>query len=140
MPEPLVKMFFDHGEGQRNPTLTSLMSTLKSILQGFLNVYIVFDALDESPERHRFLTLLRTIHDWGVNGLHLLAISRKERDIEKVLNRIVSHAVPMEERLVDIDIKLHVTKTLVYDDYFQMCSAEEKELIKTTLTEGAHGM
>jgi hypothetical protein len=113
------------------------MSALKSIIGSFQAVYIVFDALDECPERSRFLTLIKEFHEWGFDKLHLLATSRKERDIEETLSGLISHEVPLDESLVDGDIRVHVSRTL--EDNFR-CSAEEKEMVKTTLVKGAHGM
>ncbi|KAF8507626.1 hypothetical protein JB92DRAFT_3198641, partial [Gautieria morchelliformis] len=117
-----------------------LMNTLKSIVKGYQTVYIVFDALDECPERSRFLEAIEEINDWKLDTLHLMATSRKERDIEETLGGLISHAVYMHESLVDGDIRVHVSRTLDDDRRFRMCSAEEKEMVKTTLINGAHGM
>lgn len=103
-----------------------------------MNVYLIFDALEECPDRHELLKLLELIHDWGIDTLHVLVTSRTERDIEKGLTRLVSHEVPMDESLVDGDIRLHVTETL--DRHFQMCSVEEKNNIESTLIGRARGM
>ncbi|KAF8490584.1 hypothetical protein JB92DRAFT_2675852, partial [Gautieria morchelliformis] len=106
----------------------------------FRAVYIVFDALDECPERSTFLKVVKEIHAWRVDGLHLLATSRREGDIERVLKGLVSHEVSMNESLIDPDIKVHISRTLLEDIEFSMCSEDEKEMVKTTLMKGAHGM
>ncbi|KAF8522370.1 hypothetical protein JB92DRAFT_1728434 [Gautieria morchelliformis] len=118
----------------------SLMSALKSLIGSFQDVYIVLDALDECPERARFLGLLKEIHGWRLGALHLLATSQKVIDIEETLSGLVSHQVPMDESLVNGDIGFYLRKTLEDDIKLSMCSAEEKEMIKTKLVEGAHGM
>ena len=130
----------EQGGGHRDPSQEDLISTLKAIVRGFQTVYIVFDALDECPERSRFLTVLREIHSWEFGPLHLLATSRKERDIEGMLGSLISHEMPMDESLVDGDIQVHVTRTLEDDMKFSMWSPEEKEMVKTALMEGACGM
>ena len=116
------------------------MRTLKSIIQSFENVYIAFDALDECVDRHQLLMILGQMHYWGISTLHLLATSRRERDIEEELKPLVSHEVPMMESLVNADIHLHVTRTLVSDIKFQKCPEVLKERMKITLMRGAHGM
>jgi len=72
--------------------------------------------------------------------LHLLATSRQELDIARASETLVSHDVPMDGSLVDRDIRVHVPKTLDHDDEFRMHSAEERKLVETALTGGAHGM
>ncbi|KAF8510451.1 hypothetical protein JB92DRAFT_3118991 [Gautieria morchelliformis] len=106
-----------------------LKSTLEFIIGTFEeNVYIIFDALDECPDRHKFLELMKEIHGWDFDTLHLLATSRDEQDIETTLQDLVSHQVSMDEGLVDNNIQL------------SKYSAEKKETIKNTLMDGAHGM
>ena len=116
------------------------MLTLRSIVGSFKDVYIVFDALDECNNRSGFLERLTEIHGWGLDKLHLLATSRKERDIEETLRHMVTHRVPMDESLVDSDILVHVSTTLNHDHKFKTWSGDEKQMIETTLIEGAHGM
>ncbi|KAF8510539.1 hypothetical protein JB92DRAFT_2727720, partial [Gautieria morchelliformis] len=140
IPVALVKLFNESKRSHQSPTLGQLMATLKAILGGFQGVYIVFDALDECPQRGQLLKLLREFNVWGLGTSHLLATSRKERDIEDALDSLVSHQVPMDESLVDIDIRLHVTQTLEHDTKFSRCSTEEKRTIENTLIEGARGM
>lgn len=103
-------------------------------------MYLVLDALDESPDRREFLTLLMRIQSWRIDHLHLLVTSREERDIEDELSHLVTHDVPMTESLIDGDIRIHVSNILGHASAFQMFSEEEKNMIETTLTEGAHGM
>ncbi|KAF8466287.1 hypothetical protein JB92DRAFT_2022963 [Gautieria morchelliformis] len=141
-PHALESLFSKNEQGHTHqaPSQEDLMSTLKTIIRGFQAVYIVFDALDECPERSRFLKVLREGHDWKLDTLHLLATSRKEGDIQKALSGLVSHEVLMDKSLVNGDIRVYVSRRLVDDVEFSMYSAHEKEMVKTTLTQGAHGM
>ena len=138
--DALTSLFSQYGEGQQPPPLDELMITLKSMIGAFSNVYIIFDALDEYSERDELLRILGLIHGWKIGTLHLLATSRKERDIEVGLDSLVSHRVPMDEILVEDDIRMHVVRILADDIKFRQYSGEEKKLIKTKLMEGAHGM
>ena len=73
IPDALVRLFSKNEEEQRSPTVRELTSTLWTIIGKFRNVYLVFDALDGSPDRHAFLAFLGQIHDWGIDDLHMLA-------------------------------------------------------------------
>jgi hypothetical protein len=137
----VLETLFSNNSGARRPVAQEeLMSTLKSIIGSFQAVYIVFDALDECPERSRFLSAIQDIHALEFDTLHLLVTSRKERDIEDTLSGLISHEVPMDENLVDGDIRVHVSRTLEDDTRFRMFSAGEKEMVMAALIEGAHGM
>jgi hypothetical protein len=140
VPVALAKLFEANLEGQLSPTPEQLMETLRAIIGNFRNVYLVFDALDECPKRDELLIMLQDIHGWGLDTIHMLASSRRERDIQDTLDTLVSHEVPMDERLVDDDIRIHVCKTLDRDIKFKRCSPEEKQLIESTLIKGARGM
>jgi hypothetical protein len=142
MPYALQSLFSKNEQGgaHRQPGQEDLMSTLKAIIRSFQTVYIVFDALDECPERSRFLAVLREIHSWEFGLLHLLATSRKERDIQEMLGGLSSHEIPMDESLVDSDIKVHVTRTLEDDGKFRRYSPEAKKMVKTALMKDAGGM
>ncbi|KAF8530818.1 hypothetical protein JB92DRAFT_2683973, partial [Gautieria morchelliformis] len=95
----------------------------------------IFDALDECPRRHQFLELIKEIHGWKFDALHLLATSRDEQDIEKTLQDLVSHQVSMDEGLMDSDIRVYVSRKLKDDNKLSKYSAEKKETIKTTITD-----
>ncbi|KAF8482351.1 hypothetical protein JB92DRAFT_3268310, partial [Gautieria morchelliformis] len=135
IPPTLESLFSKNGQDgtDRDPGQEDLMSTFKIIIRSFQAIYLVFDALDECPERSSFLKVLREVHDWKLDTLHLLATSRKEGDIQKALGGLVSHEVPMDKCLVDGDIQVYVSRRVVEDIEFRMCSAGEKEMVMTTL-------
>ncbi|KAL6812142.1 ankyrin repeat-containing domain protein [Trichoderma sp. SZMC 28015] len=68
------------------PSTEELQNSLISTLRGFINVYIVIDALDECPnintQREELMEILHYILDSNLNNLHLFCTSRKESDIE----------------------------------------------------------
>ncbi|KAF8505145.1 hypothetical protein JB92DRAFT_762924 [Gautieria morchelliformis] len=141
IPDYLGDLFSRKGDGKQSPSSEELESTLKSIIGTFKNdVYIVFDALDECPDRPEFLKLIKEIQGWNFDKLHLLATSRYEQDIEKTLRDLVSHQVPMDESLVDGDIQVYVSRQMNDDPKFIRYSEEKRETIKITLLDGAHGM
>ncbi|KAF8527653.1 hypothetical protein JB92DRAFT_3107437 [Gautieria morchelliformis] len=137
----LAQLFSDKKNGLESPSLGELKSTLKFIIGTFKkNVYIIFNALDECPRRHQFLELIKEIHGWKFDALHLLATSRDEQDIKKTLRDLVSHQVSMDEGLVDSDIRVYVSRQLKDDNKLSKYLAEKQETIKATLIDGAHGM
>ena len=140
VPNSLEKLFSEFADGLRSPTLEELLSTLQSIIASFEHVYIIFDALDECQDRRHFLQILKHIHGWELSTSHLLATSRQEHDIARGLETLVSHDVQMEQTLVNGDIRVHVSKTLDYDDEFRMLPVKERKLVENTLAEGAGGM
>jgi len=140
VPNPLEKLFSEYADGLRSPALEELMSTLKTIIASFEHVYIIFDALDECQDRRHFLKVLKQMHGWELSTLHLLATSRQEHDIARVLDTLVSHDVQMEQTLVNGDIHVHVSKMLDHDDEFKMLPVKERKLVENTLADGASGM
>ena len=98
---------------------------LHQLVQVFEHVYIILDALDESPRnlhgkniRRSVLEVLATIRQWSEPGLHLLVTSREETDIRDALynnlytspNEIVS----MKNVSVDSDIASFISGRLKY--------------------------
>lgn len=55
------------------------MSTLKSIIESFLDVFIIFDALKKCPEQYELITLFGMRHDWQIDTLHFLAGDQSKR-------------------------------------------------------------
>ena len=49
-PDSLAALYSQNQNGQRHPTIQSLMMTLKDIVRGFERVYMILDALDECDE------------------------------------------------------------------------------------------
>ena len=138
-PDVLLRLFSRNADGRRSPTPSTLLRTIKSIIETFQNVYLIFDALDECPSRNDVFSFLHTMQSWRLGTLHLLATSRPEPDIEQSLSSVVSHDIRMDESLVDGDIQIYVTKLLEDDLKFRMCSAADIDMIKATLFKDAHG-
>lgn len=73
------------------------------MIQEFPQTYIILDALDECADREGLMEVLEKIAGWKLQNLHLLVTSRKERDIERSLDRFV--AVCLHSELADKDIQ-----------------------------------
>ncbi|KAK1969942.1 hypothetical protein LY78DRAFT_700372 [Colletotrichum sublineola] len=92
-----------------------LIECLHQLFHYFLDIYIVIDALDESPrEKHRdaMLQVLNDIRAWSEPGLHLLVTSRDEVDIRDALEAVPEEVVVMNNNGIDNDIASFVSQHL----------------------------
>lgn len=100
----------------------ALEQTLKQVVTKFQDVYVVIDALDESPRgehRDAILDTLSELHGWSNGGLHLLVTSRDEADIRTQLSSQVNEEVSMDNSGIDQDIADYVVQQLRQDRKFQ---------------------
>lgn len=103
----------------------------------FPKIFVVVDALDECVERQTLLKHIKTIS--GVSGVHLLVLSRPERDIELVLQD-----APTRTRLVgvdvDADIGLYIDHRMKSSDDMKEWDDIVKRKVREVLTSKAAGM
>jgi ankyrin repeat domain-containing protein 50 len=96
-----------------------LEDCLHQLVRAFEHVYIILDALDESPRtKHRrgVFEALVIIREWLEPGLHLLVTSRDEADIRGVLHDELcaspDEIVSMKNDSVDSDIASFISSYL----------------------------
>ena len=122
------------------PTTASLVTALSSAVRSFSRVYLVLDALDESSNRPNLLdVLLRVVGDANFKKIRLLALSRKEIDIERAFEHI-SPNISLQDPRVDEDIQLYVQNQLCEDRKFSRWPKSLRAEIETALVKGAKGM
>jgi hypothetical protein len=140
-PESLDALFVRSQDGQQQPKMDALTLTLQHILGGFQQAFIILDALDEckGKEREELLGLLKNLIDWKVEGLHVLATSRRERDIEETLAPLATDQICIQSALVNADIHVHICERLQNDPKLKWPKNVQEEIEKT-LMDGAHGM
>ena len=100
------------------PPSPILLDHLRHLIQKFHDVYIVLDALDESPPngpRKHLLDALETIRNWGVQSLHLFVTSRDESDIRESFDLSSVHQVGMRNNDIDKDISDFISGRLNTD-------------------------
>ena len=73
-------------EGQRQPTLTEMVDTLRITLGAAPRVFMVLDALDECLELDMLLEFIITVHQSWDLDVKVLATCRKERNIDEALD------------------------------------------------------
>lgn len=101
------------------PPDQDLMGCLRQLILAFDDVYIILDALDESPRdkyRRDVLQALVDLRTWSEPGLHLLVTSREEPDICDVLvdelGALRDEAISMMNDSVDSDIASFISASL----------------------------
>lgn len=124
------------------PTDQALLGCLQELVYRFDHVYIILDALDESPRhKHRedLLQTLGVMRRWPGPGLHLLVTSRDEQDIREYLEAPDDQIVSMKNDLIDADIASFVSGHL--RDNRRLRKWEKyHDQIEQAFTEGAKGV
>jgi hypothetical protein len=124
------------------PPVPVLMESLRRLIQKFQDVYVVVDALDESPRherRERVLDALADFRNWSLRGLHILVTSRDEIDIREHLNPLPDEDVTMKNAGIDKDIEDFIAGYLHQSRALRKWSAYHSR-IKEALTVGAKGV
>ena len=140
MPKVLVNLYVCCGNGHQEPTLDDLHNTFQKIVHGFSSAFIILDALDECAEREKLLSWIQTlILEKDINlGLHLIATSRPEQEIENKLKSY--HYLDLVEESENHDLMVYLDYQLENDSGLQKWNSETQEKIKLTLKEKADGM
>ena len=124
------------------PPSSVLTDFLRRLIEKFHHVYIILDALDESPRlgaRGHVLDTLETMRRWSLPGLHLLVTSRDEPNIRISLNLSSNQEVKMKNGGIDEDISVFVWDRLQEDRILQKWLPYSKK-IQETLAKRAQGV
>ncbi|KAJ3522166.1 hypothetical protein NM208_g12977 [Fusarium decemcellulare] len=124
------------------PPEQALMDCLHQLVRRFRDVYVVIDALDESPrDTHREPTLqaLSDLRDWSEPGLHLIVSSRDEVDIREELDVFREEIVEMRNKDIDRDITSFVSQHLQENRRLRKWAAYH-EKIEVAIAKRARGM
>ena len=148
----LSKLYLDHDNGKNQPSDSVLTKCLKDILTlpDQRHVYIIMDALDESPitsgipsARERVLQLLKELVDLGLPNLRICATSRPEIDIRNAIKPLTSLRVSLHDETGQKEDIAEYVRSIVYldsDTNMTRWKKEDKELVIETLSERADGM
>lgn len=139
-PAELNAVYSRFQDGQQQPTADALTSTLQHMLKYFDQTFIILDALDECKEREELLGLIKDVVEWKLKNLHVLATSRRERDIEEALEPLITEEICIQSALVNADIHTHICELLRNDPKLKKWPANVQEEIEKTLMDGSHGM
>ncbi|KAI9847938.1 MAG: hypothetical protein M1837_001455 [Sclerophora amabilis] len=126
--------------------MDSLEGILSETLDAFKHVYLVLDALDECPKldgnRERVLKVIRRILGRCNEQVHILATSRREADIEKVMTPLLTECTGSSicvQSAVNEDIKLY-TSSHLESWKFSSWPNNIKQEVESVLTAQADGM
>lgn len=144
IPKSIDELFASCENTGRQPPLPAFLESVRLTLQEFAQVYIVFDALDECSHRWELMDMVETVAGWQLNNVHLLMTSRKERDIEISLEKIVMEEgiIRLEMDVVDKDIQRYIQQRLSVDLNLAKWNKDAviRQEIETALMGGARGM
>ena len=124
------------------PPTEALIIYLQRMIKRFYHVYIVLDALDESPrynQRDGVLEAIETIRMWRLPGLHFLVTSRNEIDIRRSLKPARDQDIPMKNTEIDKDIASFVRYQLINNSAFSRWKDDSCEIVPI-LTKQAQGV
>ena len=112
----LTRLYESYKTG--TPSSRVLIEYLPRLIGRFQHVYIMLDALDESPRdgpRGHVLDALETMRSWGQKGLHLFVTSRDELDIHDSLALPIACQLKMQNGENQKDIADFISSRLDTD-------------------------
>ncbi|CAM1509295.1 Fc.00g030340.m01.CDS01 [Cosmosporella sp. VM-42] len=125
-----------------SPPDPALIDCLHQLVRAFKDVYIVLDALDESPRsKHRdnMLQCLAELRAWSEPGLHIIVSSRDEVDIREDLEALPKETIKMKNDSIDRDIASFISEHLHKNRRLRKWD-EHHARIETALTTRAKGV
>ena len=146
----LSQLYSDHAGGTRQPSDDALFQCLIKMLQvqGEPAMYLIIDALDECPNisgmptaREKVLECLEDLVSLQLPSLHICLSSRPEFDIRSSLEPLLQFCVSLDEETGQkADISEYIKSVVRSDRRMRKWSAEDKQLVISTLSEKADGM
>ena len=144
LPPDLGRLEQEFRAAGRDPSSARLLDVLQTVItHDPREKFIVFDAIDECPysssrvNRKDLLNVFITLSQLQTPNLHVLLTSRREFDIEKVLENIATDMIAVETCFFG-DLQLFVDKKL-QDPFLQRWSGATRRLIKSTLIKPEFG-
>jgi ankyrin repeat domain-containing protein 50 len=136
----IEKLYKQNDRGKQQPDKKSLLSILLLVLRSSSRTYLIIDALDECSQWSEMLKVLSNIYQRCSEEVNILVTSRKEYDIELVLDGLTTSSIGIQRTVVDGDIRIHVKNCLVEDVKLKRWPPAVKKEMEDALVRGAHGM
>ena len=148
----LASLYEAHGNGSRQAREVDLVQCLKNVLTLPRHgaVYIIVDAVDESPNRpgipsprEKVLQLMKELV--GLRhpdtSTRVCITSRLEVDIQRVLEPLASHTVSLhEEPGQRVDIINYIESVVRSDENMRTWRPEVRQLVIDSLSQNVNGM
>ena len=140
LPTAVDELFCQSNNGLQQPPLQSLINTFSILLGSSAQAYLILDALDECSERDRLTQLIRHLRETSQH-INLVTTSRRERDLLEGLEGSMDVQIDLSHAGgLEMDIDLHVRKSLENDQKLRKWKPLLKEEILSALLQGAQGM
>ena len=146
----LSRLYSDNKRGLRKPDIDALKECVTDMLSlpGEAPIYIIVDALDESPNspgnpsaREKVLKLIEELVNSEFPNLHLCVASRPEIDVRMVLDPLTSLQLSLhDESGHKEDIIAYIESVVRSDSRMQRWTKEVQDLVVDTLSQKADGM
>ena len=136
----LEQLYRKCDDGSRQPAKDAVQALLMKALTRSQPTFILLDAVDECVERDEFLDFLQNIIQAIAPGLHIIATSRREKDIEDCLCPIAQHVINIESVIVNQDILRYIEGSLAKDARLKKWAQPIRDEIMRSLMEKAGGM
>ena len=136
----LEQLYQGCGSGQQEPAEDTIRSLLRNMMDRIEFKYIILDALDECTDREDLLTFIHDLVNLKLKGLLVMAMSRRERDIEEQLRPIADYNINIQSTVVDKDIQVYVRDRLAIDHKLKKWPKSVQDEITSAMMEKAHGM
>lgn len=140
IPRPLLDLYESHQNGKKSVDDEDLVTALRNIILTFHNVYIIFDALDESSDCEEVLGFIRTTQEWELSRLHLLVTSRQLPLIEEAFEGLISDRTCLQDSKMNKDITVYIADKLANDKTLTKWPPEIRRQIKEVLMAEEDGM
>jgi hypothetical protein len=146
----LSKLYKAYDYGMRQPSDVELIRCFKEVLalRGQGKVYIIVDALDESPNkpgipspREKVLQLIEELVNLRHPHIRVCVTSRPEVYIRTVLEPLASHNVSLHDQAGQrSDIVNYIKSVVGSDTNLRKWRRKDRQLIIDTLSQKANGM
>ncbi len=146
----LSNLYEAYEYGLRQPSEVDLIQCLEKVLAlpGHGKVYMIVDALDESPNkpgipspREKVLQLIKELVNLRHPDIRVCVTSRPEVDIRTVLEPLASHDVSLHDQAGQrSDIVDYVKSVVDSDANLRKWRRKDRQLVIDTLSQKANGM
>jgi hypothetical protein len=146
----LSSLYEKHKNGSRQPSEVDLIQGLKDVLAlpGHGRVYIIVDALDESPNRpgipsprEKVLQLMKDLVGLRQPDTQVCITSRPEVDIRTLLEPLASHTLSLHDEAGQWrDIVNYVKSVVESDANMRKWRPDDRQLVIDSLSQKANGM
>lgn len=123
--------------GSQEPSADNLLGAVTAALASFPKTFVVVDGLDECSDWRMLLQSLKAIS--ALPNIHIIALSRKKREIELALCDI-SREIPLTGANVDSDIALYIKHRMGQSEEMMFWSPEDRKKAQDHLISKAGGI